>query len=377
MDVILDSNIFLSDIRMESISFKNLFDYLRRTDSVLVIPHLVREEVVYRQADHLHLEGKKVSKAIESFNRLVVEKHSRIHFSVPNPKHERLAIRKRFLAFPKGIKVEIYTDLGGIDVREIYLRGITRRRPADVKGEELRDVILWMIAMQYCFTTKRDTAFISRDGGFWDGEALHEQIQRDIENLHAPISVFPSVDSFIRKSAPPPRDGDLAEIQALFDLRTLEKELIPALSAAFRKRYSANSLNWQLREFTLDKAIVYDINQNTSFAELTYLADGIVESSINTYPMMTAGMGPLAAIGGFNQVIMAQPLNPLGILAPQPEIQGPRFVRRWHRADAKIRVLLRVLNKKVSEAEIDSAIIENILEIDPASLGSASDRHQE
>jgi hypothetical protein len=37
MDIILDSNVYLSDIRMESIRFKNLFDYLRRTRSLLVI----------------------------------------------------------------------------------------------------------------------------------------------------------------------------------------------------------------------------------------------------------------------------------------------------------------------------------------------------
>jgi hypothetical protein len=43
MDVILDSNAYPSDIRMESIKFKNLFDYLRRTQSSLVLPRLVRE----------------------------------------------------------------------------------------------------------------------------------------------------------------------------------------------------------------------------------------------------------------------------------------------------------------------------------------------
>jgi hypothetical protein len=46
MDVILDSNVYLSDARMESIRFKNLFDYLRRPKSSLVLPMLVVEESI-------------------------------------------------------------------------------------------------------------------------------------------------------------------------------------------------------------------------------------------------------------------------------------------------------------------------------------------
>ena len=44
MDVTLDANIYLSDPRMEGVAFKSLLDYLRKTQSTLIIPRLVRDE---------------------------------------------------------------------------------------------------------------------------------------------------------------------------------------------------------------------------------------------------------------------------------------------------------------------------------------------
>jgi PIN domain len=365
MDVILDSNIFLSDIRMESIGFKNLFDYLRRTGSKLVIPHLVREEVVHRHAERLCSEGKKALKAIGNFNRLVLQKNRGIHFSIPDPKHERPVIRKKFSEFPKGVIVELYRDLDNINIQELYLRGITRKRPANVNGEELRDVILWMIAMQYSVTKKRETAFITRDGGFWEGEDLHEQIRRDIEDSKAPLTVFPTIDSFIKQSAPPPRKATSEEVEQVFDLGTLHKELIAALSGAFRKAYTSSKLEWQLGDSKMTSAVIYDIDEQTAFAEVTYALEAFVESTTWVYPMAEPGLG----LFGQGQLAPA-PLNPFSplsaMLNPQPHnlfsgfaqpTAGPKAVNRRHAVIANVRVLLRILNKKVSEAEIDSVSI--------------------
>ena len=53
MDVILDTNILLQDPAFKRNQFPELFAYLRRTNSRLVIPTLVRDEVRERYRDRL------------------------------------------------------------------------------------------------------------------------------------------------------------------------------------------------------------------------------------------------------------------------------------------------------------------------------------
>jgi hypothetical protein len=52
MDVILDTNIYVQDFKMRRTQFQELFTYLTRTGSLLVIPSVVLQETVheYREA---------------------------------------------------------------------------------------------------------------------------------------------------------------------------------------------------------------------------------------------------------------------------------------------------------------------------------------
>ena len=53
MDIILDSNVYLSDIRLQSNRFANFFDYVRRTRSSIILPALVRDEVAQKHREKL------------------------------------------------------------------------------------------------------------------------------------------------------------------------------------------------------------------------------------------------------------------------------------------------------------------------------------
>jgi predicted nucleic acid-binding protein len=53
MDVALDANEFLADPRMQSVRFQSLLAYLRKTQSRLLIPKIVWDEVVARYPERL------------------------------------------------------------------------------------------------------------------------------------------------------------------------------------------------------------------------------------------------------------------------------------------------------------------------------------
>jgi hypothetical protein len=100
------------------------------------------------------------------------------------------------------VSLRYYPDTNGVDISEGFLRGVNRRRPANSEGEELRDVIIWLIALQYAETEKKSVALVTADGGFWNDTQVHDHILEDIKNRKVDVSVFRSVEDFVKASAP-------------------------------------------------------------------------------------------------------------------------------------------------------------------------------
>jgi PIN domain len=290
MDIILDSNSYLSDVRMESIRFKNFFDYLRRTKSSLVLPRLVREETVARYKHMLETQAKKTEQAVDSLNRLIIDSDSRIQFSIPQPKYQIRDLRKKFRVPSKGVTVRYYPETEGVDIADIYLRGINRRRPANRDGEELRDVILWLVVLRYAEAENKQVGFITNDNGFWDQETVHAHIREDIENRGVKVQVFRTIEDFVRLSAPAPTPVNEAEVLTFFDVTTLSTKIADATrnSLAARRQPWGGSISAQSAELlkaTFSKGTVYQINEDTQFFELEYAIEvaARASSAMNVY----------------------------------------------------------------------------------------------
>jgi hypothetical protein len=285
MDAILDSNSYLADIRMESIRFKNLFDYLRRTKSALVLPRLVREETVARYRHILEVQTKKTEQAVDALNRLIIDPDSRIHFNSPQTKYEIRDLRRKFRGPSKGVAVRYYPETEGIDIADVYLRGINRRRPANRDGEELRDVILWLLVLRYAGTEHKEVGFITSDNGFWDEESIHAQIREDIEKNKAKVHLFRTIEEFVRHSAPAPTPVVETEVSSFFDVMSISAQIADGV----RKALAASRLAWggrpistqtaQLLQAMFSKGNVYQINEDTRLFELEYAVEVAAQTS--------------------------------------------------------------------------------------------------
>src|SRR6266436_3667237 len=137
MDVILDANIFLSDLKFQGTHFAELFAYLRRTGDSLVVPTVVMEEVLERYKDRLRDD---LNRAKSSWVRLAATKITS-HASFPqlDLDKEVQSYRQQLLSPAQGVAVLQYADVSEIDINEIARRGIRRKKPASDTGEELRD----------------------------------------------------------------------------------------------------------------------------------------------------------------------------------------------------------------------------------------------
>ena len=99
MDVILDANIYASDFRTEKIAFSNLFDYLRKTNSRLVLPRIIREEVVALYGRELKKRARETAEAWNSYRHLVLPTKPPA-FEKPAIEHSRRELRRRLMGLP-------------------------------------------------------------------------------------------------------------------------------------------------------------------------------------------------------------------------------------------------------------------------------------
>jgi len=159
MDIILDANIYLEEPRMAGTHFQELFAHLRRTGSRLILPEVVFQEVLARYHDDLVTHVQKVASAWEKMRARAVSDPG--GYPGPDVNGQVAELRKRLLKPAPGVEVVLYDDFSGVDVKELVRRGVNRIRPASAKGEELRDVILWMMALHYAKASVAEIGFIT------------------------------------------------------------------------------------------------------------------------------------------------------------------------------------------------------------------------
>jgi len=160
MQIILDANVYATDYRMKGVSFRTLFEYLRRTDSRIVLPRSIREEVILSYGRRLKAEAKEFAEVWNRYRYLELD-YDRGLFDKPDVGDAQKALR-RILRKPfGGIPTIFVAQMEGVSVEEVFIRGARGKRPANEQGEELRDVIIWLWVLSYSDTAGTQVAFIS------------------------------------------------------------------------------------------------------------------------------------------------------------------------------------------------------------------------
>jgi hypothetical protein len=208
MDVVLDTNIYtallLSQGRkiFSSNAFVELFTYLRRTKSNLIVPGPVFHEVIKEYSD---LISGSIKKAEDSWATLQRNAMSELIDHLPAPPErdvEVQAFQKELLKPAVGFEVIILEDYKDIALGEIVRRGVHRIRPANDNGEELRDVVIWLVALEHARARNSGVAFITGDGDFKgpDGN-LHPDLLQELATHKVKLHYYDSISKFIRGNA--------------------------------------------------------------------------------------------------------------------------------------------------------------------------------
>jgi hypothetical protein len=276
MDVLLDSNIYLEDFKMTGNQFTELFTYLRRTGSRILLPHLVLEEVAARYSERLSEASRKARSAHENLWKLTNSDGAQ--FKEPIVDQEVQALVKRMRLPSKGVRVTEVDDYRAVDFKEVVTRGIHRRRPASERGEELRDVILWLLVLDLAKNSRSGIIFISRDKTFAteDGQNLHPDLLRDISSLKVRLDFYLSIREFVVARALDHESIDADQFYSIVSLRKVEQLTRERMIRSSTR--VGNIVTADLKEFVFEHAIRYKVGEGAFFIEVLF--GGSAELSI-------------------------------------------------------------------------------------------------
>jgi hypothetical protein len=117
---------------------------------------------------------------------------------------------------------------------DVALRGINRLKPASANGEQLRDVLLWMLVLEYAKESRFGVAFISQNKKDFcekDSNALHSDLAKECADLGAKVHFYLDIVEFLQK-------------HSLEQSPFLESQLVPGLTPKeLESKIALNILN--------------------------------------------------------------------------------------------------------------------------------------
>ena len=207
MNVIIDTNILYQDHRLMSTKSKALLDYLKKTDSKLYIPEVVRQEMIAKLRRTLTDLSKKHSSLTGEITRWSskVRNNKDLNLDIDN----EIADYEEYineLTSGQLVRILPYDD-SYLD--EVVKRLCERKKPASEKRKEFRDVIIWLSIKdtlrnfkKHPSNKKQKFVFISdnkAEFGCKETDALHPDLLTELSEEKLKLKYFCSVDDFIKQ----------------------------------------------------------------------------------------------------------------------------------------------------------------------------------
>ena len=264
MDVILDSNAYSSDYGMKSARFLALFSFLKKTAGRLVLLKLVRDEVL---ANYKRDFDEKVRARWDKMRAYAIEEST---FQFPDLTSQLNELRN-LLESPKNIESVFLKEYRGVTIEETVRRGIERIPPANSKGEEIRDVVLWLAVVGHAKQEKTKVAFITSDSGFWaeDSDEPRTQIQNDIAEGSVDIRLYRSIEAFLAENVLVERALSSDRALSIFANANLGDFIV---SKAVPAEFPASAIvSSSIPNVRFESGSLYDVGNNAEFAECTFV----------------------------------------------------------------------------------------------------------
>lgn len=203
MLIVIDSNVIRKSFSLKSDDFKNLFDFIKKTNSKIIITQIVYEEIMNLYKKELQKSYEGYEKNFSQVNALLVEKQIPISIKIDEQVNKYKQYLLATLDFSEDEVVPYKADY----LFEVTRRAINRIKPCSDKGEEFRDTILWLTLLDIIRSNiDEKVVFISHNIREFASEGketdeLHKSLIKDLESLGGQLDYFNSLGNFIKNQS--------------------------------------------------------------------------------------------------------------------------------------------------------------------------------
>jgi hypothetical protein len=203
MDTIIDANIIRRDLKLSDKGFEILIDYLAKTNSRLIFPSIVIEEIKGLYKRVLQERFEEYTKSLEKL------KSTLLFIEIPeSPILDIEGDSDRYLDFLHekfGTSEENIINYKNEYLPELVSRAIQRKKPLDNKGQQFRDGLLWLTLLDYAeskdekivaFISDNPSDFCEKGENKLSSELIEEAKLRGIE-----IKFFKTLNDFAKEHA--------------------------------------------------------------------------------------------------------------------------------------------------------------------------------
>jgi hypothetical protein len=196
MKIILDSTALRRDYFLSSPDARLLELYVTKTQSSVLVPTVVVDEV-----QNLYRED------LREVNEKLVSRYRQL-LGTRAPKLPELDIEQECEAYRTQILADIKEKFRGIVLpypqlshEDLVKRDLARRKPFNPAGKGYRDALIWASILAYLSSTKETACLISNNTkDLWstDGKRLHEDLAEELRTAKFPqqLAVFTGIDDF-------------------------------------------------------------------------------------------------------------------------------------------------------------------------------------
>lgn len=200
IDIILDTNIFRDDFLLKSGRFKVLFDYIKKTNSKIILPKIVYNELEALYKRELIDNNSRFKNARSVLGRMLINNN------IPDYIIEIDAQVNAYLKYVK--EVLNVSDKDIVGYKDSYLEEVVRRasyriKPCTDRGEETRDVLVWLTILDVAaIKSDQMLVFISKNiKEFALDENLHPDLLKECNDRNVKIKYYNSLQKFVEDHA--------------------------------------------------------------------------------------------------------------------------------------------------------------------------------
>jgi hypothetical protein len=315
MDVILDSNSYVGVLKnqgpgfLSSNAFVELFAYLRRTNSKLIIPDTVFQEVMKQYQDLL---AGSIRTTINSWRTLRRDSMEGIGpIETPDAEIQQVLFKRRLLHPTKYVESKVLDDYSPVPIKEVSDRGVLRIKPASESGEELRDVIIWFLSLDYAKKRGEPVAFVSSDKAFKapDG-TLHPQLITDLKNHGIELLHFhPEIQDFIKNTSLHESGVLVDELGSMITKERIEQLFVSDFESSRENRAFELDANFDIQKRQFIDGKKYEVAPDSFYVEAHYSA---------MIRFGTIAFSPPPSLGFINAPVAMGPAINNALLTPTP-----------------------------------------------------------